>query len=404
MLAINGKEWSELTGTDVEDFLSSPETEESFFFEFKDDRVSPEKLINEISAFSNTYGGYIFLGISDNKDIEGCTAWTEQRIQSTIHDSITPTPSFDIKKLICQNKTVYLVKINEGAEPPYITNKGKIYERLSSSSCVVNDSSRLTQMYHKHEQQLARMERIVSIPPISADLVNNIYGYIDLGFIVTFTDTTAPIRIFEQVDLKEVAQDEIKRSPSMSLFRIGNSIIFSPGGVSTNNNKMPAHLNNFLEIMYNGSARMRVILINNDPENTTINMIFPFHCINTFSEFYKRIMKGLFPDQFVYAKKYEELTVLQQFQPIFIYEPYMVNDLPELAEQNRKFVANLAEKRAVLGVDNVLVNDRIPKTGLYTVDKRTMQKWGIEEYTAKSIIQELFQSQFVEISFPYGVK
>lgn len=34
--------------------------EESFFFEFKEDDVETKKLSEEISAFANTYGGYIF--------------------------------------------------------------------------------------------------------------------------------------------------------------------------------------------------------------------------------------------------------------------------------------------------------------------------------------------------------
>ena len=159
MIRINGKEWTELTGKDIEDFLSSPETEESFFFEFKDDRVSPEKLAKEISAFSNTYGGYVFLGVTDDKTIEGCTAWNEQRIQTTIHDAITPTPAFDIKKLICGENTIYLIRIDEGSEPPYITSKGQIVERLSSGSCVVNNSAQLAQMFSKHERQLEKMEK-----------------------------------------------------------------------------------------------------------------------------------------------------------------------------------------------------------------------------------------------------
>ena len=404
MIGINGKDWTDLTGKDIEDFLSSSETEESFFFEFKDDRVSTEKLIKEISAFSNTYGGYIFLGVSDNKAVDGCTTWNEQRIQTTIHDSLTPTPSFDIKKLTCADKTIYLIRVDEGPEPPYITSQGKIYERLSSGSCVVNNSVRLAQMFDKQERQIARMENKISIQPVLSGLVNNVYGYIDLGFVLTVSDPTVPSSYFDKANLKEVAKDEIKGSPSMSLYRLGNSIIFSPGGMSSSSKKLPAHLNNFIEIMYDGSVRMRVLLHNNNPDATTVNMLFPFHCINTFMEFYKRILEDVFPDYFIYAKKYEQLTVLQQFQPYFLYEQNMIKDSPKLTEQNRKFTTYIKEKRAVQGIDNVLANDRIPKTGFYTVDKRAMEKWGIEQYTAESIIQELFHSQFVEMSFPFGVE
>ena len=37
----------------------------------------------------------------------------------------------------------YIIKIDEGTEPPYITNKGKIYERLSSGSFQIKDSNKV---------------------------------------------------------------------------------------------------------------------------------------------------------------------------------------------------------------------------------------------------------------------
>lgn len=46
-----------------------------------------------------------------------------------------------------------------------------------------------------------------------------------------------------------------------------------------------------------------------------------------------------------------------------------------------------------MGIDTVVTDDRIPKTGLYTIDKRSMEKWGVE-YTEESIIEELFYSRF----------
>ena len=98
MIGINNKNWDELQFSDIEELLA--EIDENFFFEFKSDDVNPQKLIKEISAFANTYGGYILLGVDDDKTISGCDSWNEQRIHTTIHDSITPTPIFDVKKFI----------------------------------------------------------------------------------------------------------------------------------------------------------------------------------------------------------------------------------------------------------------------------------------------------------------
>lgn len=80
MVNINGKEWKKLEVPDIQAVISEQDFDESFYFEFKDDGVSTKKIAEEVSAFANTFGGYIFLGISDDKKIEGCVAWNEQRL------------------------------------------------------------------------------------------------------------------------------------------------------------------------------------------------------------------------------------------------------------------------------------------------------------------------------------
>lgn len=61
MVNINGKEWEKLEALDIQIMISEQDFDESFYFELKDDKVSPKKLMEEISAFSNTFGGYILL-------------------------------------------------------------------------------------------------------------------------------------------------------------------------------------------------------------------------------------------------------------------------------------------------------------------------------------------------------
>ena len=43
MVNINGKEWMNLTPADIESAISEIDFDESFYFELKDDRVSPKK-------------------------------------------------------------------------------------------------------------------------------------------------------------------------------------------------------------------------------------------------------------------------------------------------------------------------------------------------------------------------
>lgn len=396
MVDINGKQWIYLTPADIQSVISETDFNESFYFELKDDRVSTKKMMEEISAFSNTFGGYIFLGVSDDKQIEGCVEWNEQRIHTTIHDSITPTPSFDVKKFTFDTNVVYVIKIDEGSEPPYITSSGKIYERLSSGSFAIKDSSKLSQIYNKREQLLDKMEKKVSIPPVHENS-NNIYGYIDIGFSLVASDFQAAIDTFNGTNLKAIAERAKEDMPSFSLSYVGNSIIYTPGGVSTQTGHLPAHTNNFLEIMADGSAKMRILLLNNDPEKSSVNMTLPMTILRLYKETYTSVMEALFPHKVAYAKKYESLTVRKQFQPVMFYDDSALEFHPDLQEDNAKIWKAIQNHRKIFGVTTIVTDDRIPKTGLYTIDKSRLERWG-QEYTAESIIDALFSSQYITLA------
>ena len=393
LVNINGKEWGKLEPSDIEALMAEQDFEESFYFEFKDDRTPPKKIAKEISAFANTFGGYIFIGITDDKRIEGCTDWNEQRIHTTIHDSITPTPSFDVKKFTCSDGIVYIIKVEEGAEPPYITSGGQIFERVSSSSQPIKDSSKLSQIYSKREQQLSNMESKITIAPIQKE-VGNIYGYIDIGFIVVPSNRQTAIDIFNKADLKDVFNKLMVSIKSRNLTRVGNSIDYTPGGLSVANGMFPAHANNFLEIMADGSARMRILLINNNIDEPDLNMMLPITLKKLYKDVYAYIMGELFPDKFAYAKKYESLTVLKQFNPVIYYDEWVLELESNFEEKNEKIFQKIEEYQKVMGTDIVVTDDRIPKSGLYTVDKRQLELWGMN-YNCENIIDELFFSKFV---------
>lgn len=396
MVNINGKQWMDLTPADIQSAISEIDFDESFYFELKDDRVAPKKIMEEISAFSNTFGGYIFLGVSNNKQIEGCVEWNEQRIHTAIHDSITPTPSFDVKKFTVDTNVVYVIKIDEGSEPPYITSSGKIYERLSSGSFAIKDSSKLSQIYNKREQLLAKMEKKVSIPPVYENS-NNIYGYIDIGFCLVASDIQVAIDTFNSTDLKSIAERLKEDMPSFNLSHVGNSIIYTPGGVSTQKGHLPAHTNNFLEIMADGSARMRILLLNNDTEKSSVNMTLPMFILRSYQETYTNVMGALFPHRVAYAKKYESLTVRKQFQPVMFYDDSILELRPDLQEDNVKMWETIQNHRKIFGVTTIVTDDRIPKTGLYTIDKCQLELLG-QEYTAEAIINALFSSRYIALA------
>ena len=138
---------------------------------------------------------------------------------------------------------------------------------------------------------------------------------------------------------------------------------------------------------------MRILLINNDRDDPSVNMAIPFSWLQSYKKIYTKIMGNLFPQGIAYAKKYESLTVRQQFQPVCLLDDYSLEDHPDWHEDSEKMIDALRAHREIFGITTVVTDDRIPKTGLNTIDKRQMELWGLE-YTAESVIDELFFSRF----------
>ncbi len=398
MLLINGKSWNVLSNEDVLNVIN--EIEESFFFEFKEDGVKPSKLIEEISAFANTYGGYIFLGVADDKTIVGCKEWNEQRIFSVIHDSISPTPSFDVKKFqFGEDKVIYILRIDEGAEPPYITNKGMIYERISSSSCVVKDSNKLSQMFLKRKEEEKAIEKKITVTDVN-EKVNNIWGYIDIGFALTARNRNMFIEKFYEANLEELLSGVFEEDYMANVVRVGNSIVFSFRGLKSanSNNLLPAHLNNFVEIMSDGSVRLRILLSNNNPSDSSVNMVLPLTFLTTFSKVYRYIFESILEDEFVYAKKYEKLTVNKQFTVLYDEGEYIQNSDEEAWNRNKKILELQREHIEKTGEDLVVTDNRIPKVGFFTIDKKAMEEDNFE-YNTDNIINSLFTCRYMNIDY-----
>lgn len=384
MISINNKAWKELKVEDVESAIL--EEEESFYFEFKDDEAAPKKIAEEVSALANTYGGYIFLGVSDDKTINGCQKWTEQRIHTMIHDAISPTPDFDVKKFVTSTgKIVLVIKIEEGSMPPYITNKGKIYERLSSGSFEIKDSVKLTQMYYQRESDLKRIEEKLTIAPIDIE-TKNIFGYVDIGFHLRMSNADGIADDFFNADLKKVFKIIKNTGNACSISRVGYTIVVSVGEVKCPDRNPEANLCNFIEIMSDGSVKLRILLANNEGKSR-VNIACIFSMLSTFKKIYKCIFHTRFDELFACVQRYEKLTVLKQFSPVIRF------DGENNEEFNRKSVEAYHRHIENYGNNLIITSDRIPRGGLAVLDKKYFMALGLG-YNTESIINELFSSQY----------
>ena len=398
MVNINGKPWEELQFKDVQDYLSDPDSNENCFFEYKIDKVEPAKLVKEISAFANTYGGYIFLGVDDNKNIIGCTAWDEQRIHITIHNGITPTPQFDVKRFSADDKIIYVIKIEEGAMPPYITNKGDICERVSSGSCVVTESGKLNQMYHKRADQLVHIKSQIEIPEVeAAKLPDNVFGYWDFGFSVVTSEQTNLQKKFYTIDLEPIAKYLREINPEFSITRVGYSYVFGMGSatVRTQHGKVvptAAGVHDFMEIMLDGSVRGRLLLIAT-PETADVDITSLFYYSSSFlKKVYSLIFGDGYSEIFVYAQKYEKLTVLKQFVPF-----YKLGTEDSESDKNR-YREYLENHKRKYGNNLIMTSNRIPKSDYEIIDRKYFDELNIA-YNTGNLYRELFYSAFMNLGY-----
>lgn len=389
MININNTPWSNLTAEDIKALLCETDGE-TFFFEFKKDDVRNEKIYKEISAFANTFGGYILLGISDDKTVTGCSNWTEQRIHNVIYNGITPLPDFDVKSFVIDGKTVLVIKIEEGPSPPYITTDGKICERVSSGSMQIKDSAKLSQLYAKYKDQLQRLDNKIGHQDLYREACPvNLCAYLDVGFEIRCRDSNKVIKDFHSFDFTPIGEYLKKKCPVYSVSRVGSTFVITIGEFTQSYTGektifQQAAMHNYMVLMGDGSAKFRICLLGED--NGSVNLRTVSTVGTNFLEIYKQIFKMSLEDNFIYARRYEKLTVLKQFTPFYDNEWADVIGF-DITEHTRKYQSSI-----------VVSSTRTPYDGYLTIDKRYISEF-YPECTIDNVIETLFTTALAAMGF-----
>jgi len=72
------------------------------------------------------------------------------------------------------------------------------------------------------------MEKKISIPAF-AEKINNVYGYIDSGFVFISKDSQKVLDAFNKADLNSIAKKLASGADVENLTYVGNSILYVPG-------------------------------------------------------------------------------------------------------------------------------------------------------------------------------
>lgn len=109
---------------------------ENSAIEFKSSRIRPEQLAREITAFSNTSGGTVLIGVDDNGHLTGIADREdiEEWAANVVRNNIIPSVNPEIRLVALEKHTILVIEVARGIDKPYQTIDGKYWIRVGSTN------------------------------------------------------------------------------------------------------------------------------------------------------------------------------------------------------------------------------------------------------------------------------
>ncbi len=99
--------------------------------QFKEKFASIDKLAVEITAFANSNGGYIYIGVDDNSVIQGLSNQDIQRLNQWIYNAtsqkIEPPIFVQTQIVLIEDKKLMIISVPKGINKPYGVNKSEFW-------------------------------------------------------------------------------------------------------------------------------------------------------------------------------------------------------------------------------------------------------------------------------------
>lgn len=99
----------------------------------KDMRERIALAVDELVAFANAKGGTVYMGVEDNGEVTGCTAYDAQKIMESIYDRTRPALFTDIEVIQYNGKDVLAITVERDGTT-YATSDGRCLKRLGKNS------------------------------------------------------------------------------------------------------------------------------------------------------------------------------------------------------------------------------------------------------------------------------
>lgn len=160
----------EIQTTDLKELKQAAE---GWYIEYKRETPNAAALAKSVSAFSNTYGGWLFIGVeeeSKERPVAGGFPGLQrdevdpslQRLRKSAADHLNPTPHFETKVLwgpdsevgLADDRAVICVWVPQSISAPHVHKTGQIYRRVSDASEPKPESDRfvLDQLWRRADE------------------------------------------------------------------------------------------------------------------------------------------------------------------------------------------------------------------------------------------------------------
>ncbi|HEV3270084.1 MAG TPA: RNA-binding domain-containing protein [Candidatus Rhabdochlamydia sp.] len=154
--------------------------------QFKEDIRNGDSLAAEMVAFSNSRGGYIFIGVSNKGDLIGLSSRDVDRINQLISNSASqhvrsPIAVHTENISVNSDRTIIILAIPKGIDKPYFDNQGVIWLKSGADKRRIHSKEELRRLFQEadllHADEIPTRAGIETINSKNfLDFIKNVYN------------------------------------------------------------------------------------------------------------------------------------------------------------------------------------------------------------------------------------
>lgn len=220
------------------DLLLLLDIAEGWYVDYKKESIKTKDIAKHISAFSNQYGGYLFFGVIEKADgsrkagafpglpsEEVSSLSVNVREAAVAHSSppifyeehIINGPSNEIG--LPENRSILIIGIPQGDNPPYIHSSGRIYRRLADQSKPKEETDRyvLDALWNRGRENRRHIYHFLrNTPELPSRQTESVWAFVHVMPDINYPTNMKPLT-FEQFQSYTVQSKNNMLGPTMPM-------------------------------------------------------------------------------------------------------------------------------------------------------------------------------------------